>query len=710
MLVLEPRRLAARLAATYLETKLGAKVGYHVRFDKKVGPETRLLFVTSGIFNRLLQSNPDLTGVGAVVVDEFHERHLEGDTALALTLALQKRRTDLNLVVMSATLDTQALAHHLGDCPVLESPGRVYPIEVRYSAGQDQRPLEERVRTAVESRHLSGHTLVFLPGMAEIRTCQQSCRHLNPVILHGSLSPDEQDLALRPSSQPKTILSTNVAESSVTVEGVTTVVDSGLVRQHDFSPWSGVSRLLVTRTSQASAEQRAGRAGRTGPGVAIRLYPLEDFRSRAAYDPPEIERADLARLMLELASLGIHPDQLAWLTPPPKERLIQAQHLLESLGALEEGQLTPSGQEMARLPLSPRQARVLLSCAEAGFGREGCRLAAALENPSWGLDPLEGQPDPRLVRQLLALHAFADRGRASLGILRRALFDGFCDRLGRVRKDTELALAGGGAAELPAPQPNGSLMVAIECEERRAGRLTVRQASPVEPEWVWEALFDHLSEHERWEWDPQAERVCHWQEVRLGKLVLEEEKTWAQPGPETASVLIQNLPKKILKDPQLETFLTRLKLVADSFPELELPDAQPEKLLAQACQTATSLKEVDLLSLLEGLLTYSQRQSLDRLAPTTLSLPRRKKRGAPIHYRPHQQPYVASKLQDFLGLSETPTILAGRLPLVIHLLAPNGRPAQVTSDLAGFWAGSYQKVRKDLRGRYPKHDWPEKPG
>ncbi|MGE0494489.1 MAG: ATP-dependent helicase HrpB [Vulcanimicrobiota bacterium] len=705
VLVLEPRRLAARLAAGYL-VEQGLPVGYQVRFDNRTGPDTRIDFLTSGILNRVLLSNPTLDGVAAVVLDEFHERHLEGDLALALLRRLQlERRPDLRLVVMSATLETGAVAAHLGDCPVLSSEVPGYPVEVRYT-GHDPRPLEERVAGAVnELAALPGHRLVFLPGMAEILRCQQALAGHDTRILHGSLDSREQDQALRRSPTTKVILSTNVAESSVTVDGVTAVIDSGLVRRAEFSAWSGVARLLIARASQASCVQRTGRAGRTQPGVCIRLFALDDFLGRPEFDPPEVVRTDLARLALDLAALDIVPMDLPWLTPPPPDQLEAALQLLTDLGALEAGRITEAGREMASLSVSPRQARAFLACRQAGFAGAGCRLAAALEQP--GPDPLKAEPDPHLVRQLLN-QAGARFERAPSQVLRRAIFEAFVDRLGRVRKKTELAMARGRSLELSEERLDDTLWVVLEADERQARRPRVKAMSEVEPEWVWEDLLDSFEERVVYGWDDKAGRVTRLEQVVYGQLVLEETKRWAEPGPETAAELARHLPEP---PPELATLLRRLELVRQHFPDLELPSPEVEALLTRACLGSTRLDEVAgsrLVDLARGALTYQQQQSLDKLAPTHLALPSRR-RGAPISYPADRPPFVSSKLQDFFGLTQTPTILGGRLPLVVHLLAPNGRPVQVTSDLGGFWSGSYQRIRKELRGRYPRHDWPEDP-
>lgn len=696
--VLEPRRIAARAAADYLARSHGQQVGYQVRFQKRTHEDNLVVFLTEGILPRQMAGDPELRALKAVILDEFHERHLEGDLALALVRRLQRtRRPDLKLVVMSATLDTERIAAHLDSCPVIQAEGRVYPVEVRFAPRHDGRPLDEQVAGAVKSLGpLQGHCLVFLPGMAEIRKVAATLPG-EPRILHGSLPPEEQDRALRPDT-PSVILSTNLAESSVTVDGVTAVVDSGLVRLASHSPWSGIPRLQVVRTSQASAEQRAGRAGRTAAGVCLRLYTRSDFLARPAFHPPEIQRQDLSRLVLQLLDLGV-TEPLPWLDAPDPEALQAAQGLLERLGATENGRLTPTGKAMARYPLSPRQARLLVECPT----REGCRLAALLEEGRCeALDPVDAlkRLPPRVEQAARQLERLLNhRSRAT--DLHRALFRAFPDRLGRLTTQGRLLLSSGGSAALETHSRPGRFLVALECQHRGRDRV-VWMASPVEPEWIWEDALDDITEAETLEWDASAGRVRKVHRYLFGELVLDETKSWAEPGPEAGEVMFANLPENAVDLSHLDQLTARLEVVRKAFPEreVELPDR--ERLLREACAQATSVKEVS------RLIHPRVPPDLDQLAPLRVPIPGRSK-GAPVLYQPGQAPSLASRLQDFFGLERTPTICKGRVPLVLHLLAPNRRAVQITTDLSGFWERTYPRVRSELRRKYPKHAWPEDP-
>lgn len=736
IIVLEPRRIAARWAARFVSLRrgeaLGRTVGYQVRFDDRTGPETRIVYATEGILTRRFLDDPDLAGVGCVVLDEFHERHLPGDLALALTRRLQGKRPDLRLVVMSATLGAEALAGRLGHPPVLRAEGRQYPVEVRYQPRYDPRPLEEQVAEAVcgALRESRGHVLVFLPGAADIRRAAQAIREpVRVVPLHGDLPPEEQDEAIRPSTVQKVILSTNVAESSLTVPGVETVIDSGLARILRQAAWSGLPTLLVERVSRSSADQRAGRAGRTGPGRCVRLFTHADYLARPEHEAPEIQRVELAELLLDLHALGAR--DLPWLDAPPPEALERAATLLELLGATRDGGLTDTGRRMSALPAAPRAARILVECHARGRTREGCEIAAALSErraapPSRRRhahsDLLDRPLSPQARRAAQQLMERARRLPAATAVqpgeepLLQAILAGFPDRVARARKGDELLLALGGTARLaPTSDAHGAeWLVALDAEDDpRKGRL-VRSASPVDPAW----LLDHPALlEERTELLFTGQRVEQHESLRYGELVLHESRRQAPPGPEAGELLLKaaaTLNPDDLGADRLAQLHARIAVLARALPEegWEPPDDFPT-LLRRLCGTCTSLKELKASgpAFMEGhvreRLGAQKAARLDTLAPTHLGLPGRKR--APVEYPPDGSPYVASRMADFFGLRDAPRIAGGRLPLVVHLLAPSNRPVQITSDLAGFWERHWPRVRKELMRRYPRHPWPENP-
>ncbi|TMA20342.1 MAG: ATP-dependent helicase HrpB [Deltaproteobacteria bacterium] len=703
IVVLEPRRLATRAAARRVASEIGERVGetvgYQVRFEDVRG--RRLQYVTEGILARRLLGDPDLRGVGAVVLDEFHERHLPGDLALALVQRLLPR---VKLIVMSATLDSGPLAKHLG-VPVVRSEGRRFPVEIEYSEKPGR--LANQVAAAVRKLTVpgtAGDVLVFLPGAAEIRQCTESCeeiarhRDLLLVPLHGDLPGDEQDRALSPADRRKIILSTNVAETSVTVPGVTAVIDSGLARIATHSPWSGLPNLSVAKISRASAEQRAGRAGRTQPGRALRLYSRHDFEARPDHHPPEIERLDLAGMLLDLRAAGLDPWKLPWLDPPPSGALHSAGELLRRLGIV--------GPEMeklcARFPVHPRLSRLIVEAARRGYREAGCTIAASLNERTTSsvfdaLELLDQRADVRATRQLLRFAPpDGERTETRDQALRLALLTAFPDRVAKRRGD-EVLLASGGAAQVPSQAP--PLLVAIDAEERGRGRIVVRLASAIEPEW----LLDSPELHEETEliWEQSRHRVEAITRLRYEQLTLEE--TRRLPGPEEAIEAARILLEHA-EPPDTAELKARSALVAKYCPEAgiePLTDDAIARAMREAAKGLTSLKE-----LREAHVPLVRdRAALDRLAPEFVALPSGRK--LKVEYAEGQPPAVRSRLQDFLGLAKGPAICNGRLPLTLHLLAPNGRAQQVTQDLAGFWERHYPAVRRELMRKYPRHPWPE---
>jgi ATP-dependent helicase HrpB len=703
ILVLEPRRLAVRMAARRVAQELGeqvgATVGYQVRFEDVGGPRTRLRFLTEGVLTRRLLSDPLLKGVSAVILDEFHERHLDADLALALLKRLQStRRRDLKVIVMSATLDAGPIANYLGDCPVLRSAGKLYELTVEYTP-HSPAPLEEQVASALErmlTRGLTGDVLVFLPGAAEIRKAARAIEKIAKnasragllvLPLHGDLSAAEQDRAVAFANQRKVILSTNVAESSVTIEGVTAVIDSGLARVAADSPWTGIPSLHVHRVSQASATQRAGRAGRTAPGHVIRLYTAEDFHRRPKADPPEILRRELSQIVLQLRAMKI--ENLEWLDPPPEAALAAANGLLDRL------EVTP---EMADLPLPPRLAKLLIEGADRGVPAKACAAAAVLSAGERGASDLltlmesDWQPQTRRIfDQLRRRFPGRDKTIDDAPFL-QAVLAAFPDRVAHHTRDGTLLLSSGGSTRFP--DCRHEFLIALDVEDRRdRGLPLVRLAAALEPEW----LLDRATERTAYEWNRSAERVEQVTALMYDQIALEESRA---PAPDTEQAAAILAAKALEAD--IGRFADREELeqleARAAFAGIEI---DVKAALTALCRGRNSFAELASAGLLAALRPHK----LDRLAPERLTLPGG--RQVKVHYETGQPPWIESRLQDFFGIRETPRI--GAAPVVVHLLAPNRRPVQVTSDLAGFWGRLYPQVRRELSRRYPKHKWPENP-
>ena len=748
--VLEPRRLAARLAAARVAAELGEPlgqtVGYAVRFEQKVSRATRVRFVTEGLLLRRLQDDPDLRGIGTVLLDEFHERHLQTDLAIALLRRLQRgSRPELRLAVMSATLDADPVAAFL-DAPILRCPGRPWPVTVHHLARPDTRPLETQVAEAVDRLYregLAGHTLVFLPGAAEIRKCLRACARvaetygLRLLPLHGSLAFDAQQEAVAPSARPKVIFSTNVAESSVTLEGVAAVVDSGLGKEAFHSPWSGLPGLRTRRISQARCLQRTGRAGRTGPGLCLRLYTLPEFKARAPFDPPEILRTDLAEPLLALADLGLAGTELAWFEPPPAQALASASGLLVSLGALDaQGRITALGRRCARLPLHPRLARLVTAGEDLGLPHLARLGAVLLETGDLGArgtlgarsaphahalasdllarldqfqDPIGA--DPTALRQ--ARLAFKALGAGPLeadetGLL-RALVQAYPDRIAKIGGQGTCTLVGGGGARL-SPHcrvQRAEWILALEAENL-GGQVVVQAASRLEPDWLLDAFPDSVRATEDLFFNEGTGRVdlhsCLW----FQDLPLLESRRPAPAGhPGAAQVLAQAAAGLELP---LDGLLARAAFLAGLRPDLAILPTEElgPAILAEACQGLASIKELgasDWPGAARRVLGQEASRMLDTWAPEWVQL---KGRRVKVNYG-QEAPWIEARLQDFLGMKTGPRLAGGAVPLVLHLLAPNRRAVQVTTDLAGFWQRAYQELRPQLSRRYPKHLWPEQP-
>jgi ATP-dependent helicase HrpB len=761
IVVLEPRRLAARLAARRVAEErgeaVGQTVGYQVRFEDVGGPGTRIRFVTEGILLRRLVADPTLAGVGAVVLDEFHERHLHADLALAL---LRRFRPQLKLVVMSATLEAAPVAAFLGDCPVIRSEGKRFPVDVDYADGLEPAAAVRRLIAT----GTTGDVLVFLPGAAEIHRARAAlaplaARHdLELTMLHGDLPAAEQDRAVRPAARQKVILSTNVAESSVTIPGVRAVIDGGEARVASHSPWTGLPMLRLAKISQASAAQRAGRAGREAPGTCLRLYGRHDHDTRPAHDVPEVRRADLAEAALALHAAGLRNiGAFEWVDAPPAAAVGAAEALLLHLGAVApDGAVTETGRRMMRYPLHPRLARFMVEAETRGVARDAAVIAAIVgerdlllrDDPrqraatvsgpsdlleaaerfaeaersgfgraaSLGLDPGAVHAVDRVRKQIQRI-AGGRRGPARDEDLLLCVLAGFPDRVAKRRRpgSPELLLCGGGSAEQAAQSVvHEDLLCAVDVEERQTGtsrKVIVRAASAVRPEWLLD--LPGIVEEREVVWAGQRVEVVT--RLRYDRLVLDEGRgpPAAADAEAAARVLAEAAaaagPAAFADPEALARWQARVRFVAATFPEAGIIVPEPAEALPALCAGRSSFAELREASLLEALrhrLAPEQLRLVDKMAPERIQL---EARAMKIDYEA-DPPAIASRLQDFFGMQTTPAIAGGRVALVVHLLAPNQRAVQVTRDLAGFWTRHYPALRKQLMRRYPKHAWPEDPG
>jgi ATP-dependent helicase HrpB len=721
VLVLEPRRIAARMAARRvaweLSEEIGQTVGYQVRFERVAGPKTRLHFLTEGVFTRRLLSDPKLDGVSAVILDEWHERHLESDLALALLKRLQQTRPDLHIIVMSATLDAASVAHFLGDCPVLRSAGRLFDLSVEFTA-YSPAALHEQVGDALDRllrEDHGGDVLVFLPGAAEIRragrACESVARRFDRLILplHGDLPASEQDRAVAPASQPKVILSTNVAESSITIDGVTAVIDSGTARIASFSPWTGLPTLGIGRISKASARQRAGRAARTAPGRVIRLYSQMDYQGRADFETPEILRSDLAQLCLALRAMGIRdPGQIEWLDAPPQIAVENAERLLDLLVRTDA-----DARELMRLPVHPRLSRMIAAATDRGVGRAACIAAALLSSGGRSKhndllaaidEPIDDGTRHQLRHLLRLVHPSRQSGQGDDAFLQSALM-GFPDRVAQRKAANQVMLSNGAAAEIVGEPPSFPLFIALDAEDRTEKSLPqVRLIARVEPEWLVDFFPERVREESAVIWNRQAERVDSVSRLLYEKLILQESSS-AEPEPSAAAAMLAEKAlesgiERFVDSSILDDLMGRLE-----FAGIEAPDIRD--LFREFCLGRRSFAELKNAGngFVAGLEQRVDAHRLRENAPLTLRL--KAGRQVKVHYERGKAPWIASRLQDFFGMEDTPRLGPQRVPVVLQLLAPNQRPVQTTTDLRGFWERLYPQVRRELMRRYPRHSWPE---
>jgi len=753
ILVLEPRRLAARAAAermaSTLDEKVGETVGLRVRLETRVSAKTRIEVITEGIFTRLIADDPELSGIAAVLLDEFHERSLDTDLGLALALdAQQGLRDDLRVLVMSATLDGARVAALLEGASVIESHGRSFPVETRHRPRKPQGRLEDEVASAVRAALAGdeGSLLVFLPGQAEIRRTAERLENLGPGIelvqLHGGLESRAQDRAIRPApaGERKVVLATSIAETSLTIEGVRVVVDCGLSRVPVFEPAVGLTRLETVKVSRASADQRRGRAGRTEPGICYRLWEAAATVSLPAYATPEILSADLSSLALDLASWGVtDAGQLRWLDPPPAPALAEARRLLQELGALDADlRITPRGEALRRLALPPRLAAMVVAAAPLGAASLAAEIAAVLTERGAGGNAVDLEEQLRQFRRDRSPRAQALRrlaegwarqaggdaggGRESADIgVGEVLAFAYPDRVAQARgKAGDFRLANGRGASLdPAESLSREPFLVVADLTGAAGAARIRLAAAITREEIEEASAGRITHSVETAFDADSASVRSRATRRLDALVLADAPQPVPRDEETARILAEGVAalglERLPWSKALSQWRARVRFLRAAEGE-EWPDLSDAALSATAADWLaphllgkTALSEIsasDLDAALKALLPYNLARRLEQEAPTHFTAP--SGQSHPIDYD-GEAPALFIRVQELFGLDRHPSIAKDRLPLVLHLLSPAHRPVQVTRDLPAFWRGSWGAVRAEMRGRYPKHPWPDDP-
>ncbi|WP_337023061.1 MULTISPECIES: ATP-dependent helicase HrpB [unclassified Pantoea] len=746
IIMLEPRRLAARNVAQRLADQLGEQpggtVGYRMRGENCCGPHTRLEVVTEGILTRMLQRDPMLEGVSLVILDEFHERSLQADLALALLLDVQQGlRDDLKILLMSATLDNDRLRQLLPAAPFIVSEGRSFPVIRRYASLNPQQRFDEAVAREVAQllREESGSLLLFLPGVAEIERVKRELESrvdedvdLSP--LYGALSLDAQRRAIlpAPAGRRKVVLATNIAETSLTIEGIRLVVDSGLERSAQFDVRSGVTRLQTQRISQASMTQRAGRAGRLEPGICLHLLPQEQAMRAAAQSEPEILNSDLAALQIDLLQWGCQDaSQLCWLDAPPPRSLRAAQALLTRLGALENGRLNARGRKMATLGSDPRLTAILCAAQSQDAIASAALLVAILEDPprngSADLRDALNRPQPHWQRRARQWQQRlnASDGRVNPDLFPALLVTGFADRLAQRRGESARYQLANGIGAMLDEQDGLSryewLIAPTLLQGASAAEARMLLALPVEISALRQQCPELVSQRIDVEWDEEKGTLRAWKRELVGALVLKAQPQ-ARPEPEILHpAMLRWIREKGLSvlgwTPEAEQLRLRLHCAAEWLPEEAWPPLDDESLLDSlerwllpemgSVRDLRSLQAVNLVSALLHLLTWSQRQRLDTVLPTHYTVPTGSR--LPIRYDAEKPPALAVRMQEMFGEAQNPAVAEGRIPLVLELLSPAQRPLQITRDLAAFWRGAYPEVQKEMKGRYPKHPWPDDP-
>jgi ATP-dependent RNA helicase HrpB len=792
VVILQPRRLAARLLAARVawerKGELGREVGYQIRFESVVSKETRIRFVTEGVLLRQMVQDPTLPGVSALIFDEFHERHLYGDITLARALEVQEtQRPDLQILVMSATLESAKLEDYLKPCRVVESAGRTFPVDIRYSADPsyvDKRPVWEQAAEAF-SRYVSsggeGDVLVFMPGGFEISQTLDAIRHTDEargfilLPLHGELNPKDQDAAVARYDKRKVVVATNVAETSLTIDGVRCVIDSGLARIPRYDPFRGINTLLIEKISQASADQRAGRAGRTAPGATLRLWSREEHGHRPVHELPEIKRLDLSEVVLTLKAAGVGDlRKFRWLEAPEEQALAHAEELLTDLGALAPAaqEITRIGRKMLAFPLHPRYSRMLLAAQEYGCVYQACLVAALTQ----GRDLLLRNVDRATVSQRedflgekagsdfwilmrawsyaskndynlnacrrLGIHAVTARQVGPLfqqfleiakreglntetratndELLHKCILIGFSDRVAR-RLDSgtlrcDLVHKRRGALARESVVQNSPLLVVAEVREIEGKdkelNTLLNLATAIDEKWLGELFPGDIGGTPRVFYDSTTRRVYAEEQLKFRDLVIGSRRI-DPPEDAAARLLAEEVlaGRLILNDwdHAAEQWILRLNLLSEWAPELELPRIGSEDkrhLVEQICHGAFGYKEIKdkpIKSTLKGWLSAAQQELLDKQAPERVTVSNG--RTPKVAYEAGNPPHIAVRIQELYGVTATPKIALGKIPVLVHILAPNNRPVQITQDLAGFWRDHYPKIKQELQRKYPKHEW-----
>ncbi|HET9524365.1 MAG TPA: ATP-dependent helicase HrpB [Terrimicrobiaceae bacterium] len=786
-IILQPRRLATRMLAKRVAeergAQLGAEVGYQIRLDNISSPQTRILFVTEGILLRQMLANPRLDGVSTLIFDEFHERHLYSDISLARALDLQESlRPDLKVLVMSATLDSAQLEDHLRPCRTLSSQGRTFPVEIEYlrHESRDEAPWELATDAVAENfDQTEGDILVFMPGSYEIQRTLRELSHRMPsgcliLPLHGELPASEQDKAVARTERRKIIVSTNVAETSLTIDGVTMVVDAGLARVARYDPHRGINTLFIEKVSRASADQRAGRAGRTAPGLCLRLWTQRDHTLRPATEVPEIKRLDLAETVLTLKAAGVGDlNRFRWMDKPEEKSLGRAEQLLADLGALDShsGAITSLGRRMLSFPIHPRYARMFLAARDFGCVRAAALIAALTQSRNLLLRAERRVEEERaeifgqgisdflvLIRAFsyaerhnfriealrpLAIHAEAarqvnklfeqflgiaraegletDTGGATDEAIAQCVLAGFADQVARRRSGGTLScdIVHGRRGQLARSSvaQDSRLLVAAEITEieGRGGdaQVVLSLATQIEESWLREMFPHDFEERTAHLFDKAQNRVVVRREKTFRDLVIESQDRDAEPSPEASACLAKAVADGVLTLNQwndaVEQWIARVNFLAGALPEHQISRigaTEREYIVHLACEDATNYREIKdrpIVALARSLLTITQQQLVDKYAPERLELPGG--RRAKITYAEDSTPILSARIQDLYGVADDLRIAGGRIALVIHVLAPNHRPVQVTNSLKTFWVESYPKLKQQLQRQYPKHEW-----
>lgn len=793
VVILQPRRLATRLLAARVawerQAELGREVGYQIRFETVCGPETRIRFVTEGVLLRQMVQDAALPGITALIFDEFHERHLYGDITLARALDLQElSRPDLKILVMSATLDAARLEEYLQPCQVLESSGRTFPVSIEFAASPsyvDKRPVWDQAAAAFAGfvrSGVAGDVLVFMPGSFEIHQTIEAIRHLDEsrgfilLPLHGELPPREQDAAVARYERRKVVVATNVAETSLTIDGVRCVIDSGLARIPRYDPYRGINTLLVEKISQASADQRAGRAGRTAPGICLRLWSREEHGHRPLQELPEVKRLDLAEVVLTLKAAGVEElRRFRWLERPEDQALDHAEELLRDLGALKGAgaRITEVGRKMLAFPLHPRYGRMLMAAQEYGCVHQACLVAALTQGRDLLMRAVDreaarmredllgdkaasdfwilmrawnyaAQKDFRLdacrrlgIHQVTArqvgplLQQFLDIARRE-GLdtlprqvpehaLQKCILIGFSDRVAR-RVDSgtlrcDLVHGRRGVLARESGVHHSPLLVAAEIREVEGKDKSVNTllslATAIEEPWLSELFPEDIAASLRVFYDPSSKRVCAEQQLRFRDLVIGTQRVDPPPAGDAARLLCEEVlaGRLVLKawDHAIEQWILRLNQLSQWCPELGLPpiaDADRAHLIEQLCHGACGYKDIKdkpVKPVVKSWLSPAQEEALNQHAPERLTLGNG--RTPKVVYEPGATPHIAVRIQDLYGVNATPRIALNRVPVLVHILAPNLRPVQITQDLSSFWRDQYPRVKQELQRKYPRHEW-----